>query len=168
MSEDDQSGHIATLVFAAPNLQGKLVKIKPGRRTGRAATVVGATLGASLLFVTQASAWGGSWNGPGGGGAGDINFSSNRKASWDLTVIDAKKDGYCARIRLVVDRPYWSDYDLYGPLACGHQKAKKWKGSHSTSGGTKMRSLKIEQCRLHSDQSKETCKEVKRISNPKY
>ncbi|MFI8356840.1 hypothetical protein [Streptomyces cyaneofuscatus] len=134
----------------------------------RAATVAGAALGASLLFTTQAFAWSGSWNGPGGGGAGDINFTSNTSANWDMTIIDTKSDGYCTRVKLIIDRPGWSDTVKYGTPVCGYQVGKNWKDSTSTTGGTKMRSIKIQQCRLHSDYSDETCQQVKQISNPKY
>ncbi|QKZ18368.1 hypothetical protein [Streptomyces chartreusis] len=119
--------------------------------------------------MSQANAWSGDWNGPGGGGAGDITFSSNTTGAWDLTIIDTKKDGHCAQVRLAIDRPGWSDYDIsWGPKACGYQQGVHWKDSHSTSGGTKMRSIKIQQCRLHSDNSDKKCEEVKRVYNPKY
>ncbi|MGW4889276.1 hypothetical protein [Streptomyces murinus] len=138
-------------------------------RAKRAATIVGATLSASILCMSQAFAWSGDWNGPGGGGAGDISFSSNTTASWDFTVIDTKSDGYCTRMKIIVDRPYWTDVPLYQTnYACGYQKATHWKDSYSTTGGTKMRSLKLQQCRIHSNGDDETCSQVAQVSNPKY
>lgn len=148
---------------------GDSMTILKTRRSKRIATIAGATFGASLLCVTQAFAWSGDWNGPGGGGGGSISFSSNTKASWNFTVIDTKSDGYCTRMKMTVDRPYWSDIPLYQTkYACGYQKGVTWKDSYETTGGTKMRSLKLLQCRIHSDGDDETCSEVKKVSNPKY
>ncbi|MBQ0882592.1 MULTISPECIES: hypothetical protein [Streptomyces] len=141
---------------------------KIGRRMRRAATVAGAGLGATVLLTTQAAAWGGDWNGPGGGGGGTISFSSKTTATWDFTVVDTKSDGYCTRVKIIVDRPHWTDIPVYQPPVCGYQQGAQWKKTYSTQGGTDMRSLKIQQCRLHSDYSDETCQEVKRVYNPKY
>ncbi len=142
------------------------LKSKKGKRV---ATVLGATFGASLMLITQASAWSGDWNGPGGGGGGDITFSSNTTASWDFTIVDTHKDGFCTRAKIIVDRPNWSDVPRYQTnYACGYQQGVRWKSSYSTTGGTKMRSLKIEQCILHSDGDDEVCQEQVRVYNPKY
>lgn len=142
------------------------MNLKFRRNAQRIATLSGVAISASLLTVTQALAWGGSWNGPGGGGAGDINFSSVRDVSYNLTVIDSLADGYCTQTRLIYDRPYWTDVYHASPLVCGNQTAINWSGSYNAGGGISLRSVKIEQCRLHSDYSGRSCSVVKTIDNP--
>lgn len=142
--------------------------ILKSRKSKRIATIIGGAFGATMLAVTPALAWSGDWNGPGGGGGGSITFSSNTTASWSFTVVDTKSDGYCTRVMIVVDRPNWTDIPVYQDPVCGYQQGAGWDRTYSTTGGTYMRSLKILQCRLHSDRSDETCQEMHRVYNPKY
>lgn len=133
----------------------------------KAAIVAATAITMTVLTATSASAWEGDFNGNGGGAAGTINYvgiyDGKKTLDIDLTIIDSISDGFCARVKVIFDKPNYPDPYKYSPMACGFQTAKHWDtriGEYSTRGA------KIHMCRVHSDGSDQSCSSELYIDMP--
>ncbi|MEV8310773.1 hypothetical protein AB0P36_26315 [Streptomyces flavidovirens] len=122
----------------------------------------------AVLSATPASAatWNGSINGPGGGAGGSVKLtkeSGSTSAVVRVTIIDTKKDGYCAAMRIIFDKPF-TDYSYDSPKACGHQVGKTWN-KDILYGSNSVRRAKLQMCRVHSDGSGRHCETKAYVEN---